>query len=314
MPTTDAESALAAAVHCLRTDAMTAEVVTRLKAESIRCISLKGPGLVRWLYPDMSRTYRDSDLLVPEAEIPRAEALLEALGFVHLPLDDLPGDRPWHAHLWRLQAKNLGVDLHRTLIGCTEPPEVVWDEVTAHTETIDVQGAEVEVLNASGRALHVALHAAQDGRRLGKPIQDLERALARTPEETWVEAARLAQVVGAEESFGTGLRLLPAGRELADRMALRKTASLEVALRAAAAPQLALTLEWLSHRPSIFSKIAFALRKLFPPRAFIESWTPLARRGAFVLPLAYVWRLVWCIGRLPSALLILQRSRRAVRS
>ena len=50
-------------------DAVTAEVVGAFAAVGIPSILLKGPALVRWLYPaGEGRPYLDSDLLVPHAD------------------------------------------------------------------------------------------------------------------------------------------------------------------------------------------------------------------------------------------------------
>jgi hypothetical protein len=301
---------VAAAIHCLRTDAMTAEVVSRFRAESIRCICLKGPGLVRWLYPDMSRTYRDTDLLVRPDQIATAEAALKDMGFEHPPLDDLPGDRPWHAHMWILPGRNLGVDLHRFLIGCKQPAEVVWAAMSADTDVLELQGVAVEIPAPHAMAMHVALHAAQDGLRGTKTLRDLHRALEVAPDELWRKAASLAHEVGAEEAFAAGLRLSPEGRAVAQRLGLGATTSMETALRAESAPQLALSLEWLSRHRSVRSKAVFAVTKLFPSPAYMRSWTPVARRGAVGLALAYAWRLLWFAAQLWPTVRTWMRARR----
>ena len=71
----------------------------------------------------------------------------------------------------------------------------------------------------------------------------LERALERTDEATWREAAALAQTLGATGAFATGLRSVSAGRELAERLGLPRERPIDVALRAGRAPPEAITVE-----------------------------------------------------------------------
>ena len=53
----------------LAIDAVTAQVVTALRANGIRPLLLKGPSIAGWLYGDgAARPYGDSDLLVASGE------------------------------------------------------------------------------------------------------------------------------------------------------------------------------------------------------------------------------------------------------
>ncbi len=288
------ERALAVA-RSLATDRMTADVVQALRQVGVRSILLKGPASAKWLYEDGFRPYLDSDLLVKPTDVPTAERVLSQLGFEHPGREDLPLDRPWHAHFWVRRGPGDSIDLHRTLIGVGVPPEELWRVLSGQTETMRVGGLDLEVLNAPARALHVALHAAQDGPRVGKPLQDLARALDRVPEVVWQDALAIARDLDALPAFATGLRLLPAGGSLASRLGLPLETSVEVALRATNYPELSLGFEWLASTPGIGRKLAFLGHKLLPPPAFMRAWSPIARRGRWGLIVAYVWRLIWLL-------------------
>jgi hypothetical protein len=276
----------------------------------IEAILLKGPTLARWLYDHVSmRPYVDSDLLVPPGEIGRAEEILGSLGFEHAPLDDIPHDLPWHAHAWVRGRDGASLDLHRTLIGPAAEPGVVWSVLSGQTERMEVAGTEVNVLVKPARALHVALHAAQDG-GLAKPLEDLRRAVDRLPVAGWEEARALAERLQATPALAAGLRLLPAGEVLAEQLGLPVDGPTSVRLRASGAPRSALSLEWLARTPGVRGKALYATRKLFPPAEFMRAWSPLASRGRLGLSVSYVWRLRWLLGAAGPAIRTWWRARR----
>ncbi len=287
------DASIVQAARNLMADATTSEVVSAFMGAGIRSVLLKGPVLDAWLYGADVRPYRDSDLLVAPHDIEGAEDVLGELGFWHSPLDDLPGDRPWHAHAWLRKRDGANVDLHRTLIGVGVEPEALWAVLARHTEDMVLEGTALEVLAPPARALHVALHAAQDGRRLGSPLEDLRRALDLVDDATWRRAATVAEQLDALPAFAAGLRQEPSGARLAERLDLPTKMTMEIALRSKAAPQLALSIEWLTRAPTLRAKVALMASKLFPPADYMRSWAPIARRGPLWLATTYAWRVVW---------------------
>jgi hypothetical protein len=301
--------------HSLKADRTTCEILDVFRTAGIRSILLKGPSFARWLYDNEGeRPYRDSDLLVQTGFVDLAEKLLAEIGFEHAPLDDLPHDRPWHAHAWVKPSENTGVDLHRSLIGITVSPDDAWSVLSEETEQMDLLGSEVEVLAPAARTLHVALHAAQDGRRLGKPIEDLRRALSRVDSATWEGAALLAVRLGALSAFVAGLRLEPEGQKLLERLDVHAKVSIEDALRAEGAPQLALSLEWLTRAPGVKGKLLFLAARVVPPPTFMRAWSSMARRGRLGLLLAYLWRPVWSLLQIGPSLRSWRRARKQVKT
>ena len=301
--------------HSLKADRTTCEILDVFGSAGIRSLLLKGPAIARWLYDNEGeRPYRDSDLLVQTRLVEVAEDLLAEIGFEHAPLDDLPHDRPWHAHAWVRHSDNAGVDLHRSLIGIAVSPDEAWSVLSEETEQMDLLGSEVEVLAPAARTLHVALHAAQDGRRLSKPIEDLRRALSRVDFPIWEQAALLAARLDALSAFVAGLRLEPEGQKLLERLDVHTKVSMEDALRAEGAPQLALSLEWLTHAPGVKEKLLFLARRVVPPPTFMRAWSSMARRGRLGLLLAYLWRPVWSLLQIGPALRSWRRARKQVKT
>ena len=92
-------SELMVAVQAAIVDRATARVVTALRDEGVRSILLKGPVLADWLYADSPRAYLDADLLVAPADVSRAEAVLDGLGYAKVlgDADIPPFNRQLHA-------------------------------------------------------------------------------------------------------------------------------------------------------------------------------------------------------------------------
>jgi hypothetical protein len=290
-------------------DRTAAEVATALSARRVRTILLKGPVLERWLYEGATRSYMDVDLLVSPVDRGRGEAVLRSLGYAPgLGANEIPPfDRELHARTWTTSGRP-AIDLHHTLPGAAAPSKAVWTIVSRDTELMRVDRAEVEVPRVEVRTLHVVLHAAYHGAPEPKPLEDLSRALVRVDRDGWAAAARLAAETRATEAFAAGLRLLPAGRELADDLGLPPTSSLEVALRADPPAPLTLHLEWLRRAQGPRAKVALLVRLVFPPRSFMEP-PPGTRRPRAALGWAYVVRL-GKLRHVPAALRAWRRARR----
>jgi hypothetical protein len=307
---------LAEAARSLLLDRAAAEVGTAFAEAGVPCVLLRGPSLVRWLYPpNQGRTYLDVDLLLAPEGLAAAEQTLEALGYEYVPtMMQRPDDRPIHARTWRRQADSAAVDLHRTIIGARVSDEELWAIVTDETEVIRLGGTALQGLNAPATALVVVLHAAQHGSRSPQPLSDLRHALERLPTATWQAAARLAQRLAATEAFGAGLRLLPTGSALADSLGVEVAATPETLLRSTTPPPTALGFEWLAHVPGIRGKARLLGAKLVPDAEFMRAWSPLARRGTTGLALAYAQRPLWLAWHAPRGFVAWTRARRRARA
>jgi hypothetical protein len=165
------------------------------------------------------------------------------------------------------------------------------------------------VLAPPARTLLVAAHAAQHGRGTWSPLDDLGRALARTDRATWEQAALLAERIGAVDYLAAGLRLLPAGAEVAEGLGLPTTISAEAQLRAEGAPPIARGLLRLSKAPTLRARLVLLAGELVPSPAFMRGWQPLARRGLPGLVAAYLWRPFWLASKVPEGVIPWLRAR-----
>jgi hypothetical protein len=206
--------------------------------------------------------------------------------------DDRP---PWSSTWWRRRDEG-NVDLHWTIPGMRALPETVWLVLQREGMPLRVAESEVTGLNAPATAVVVALHAAHHGIGAAAPLDDLQRAVHQWPDALWREALSLARELDATIAFAIGLRLDPAGAELADRLRLPAASSTELILRSGTAPPMALGFDWLDQTSGLGSKARLAWGKVVPDAAFMRVWSPLARGGSRTgLALAYAWRPVWLL-------------------
>jgi putative nucleotidyltransferase-like protein len=291
----------------------TAMAIGRLNEQGIGVVLLKGPAVARWLYTvEELRPSTDIDLLVAPDDYDAAAAALGGIGF----WETQPSrDGHWSEYVQNegvlVNDQDVVIDLHRWMVGI--PPDHVrhaWDVLRASTVGMEVGGREVPVLDEPARAMHLALHAAQNGREGTKSLEDLRRGLERLPAATWDQAAAVADEVGARAAFLSGLRLLPAGRQLADRLGVTARISTEQALRSISAPEFAQSFGRKFDLGDARSLVVACARELWPSRAATQAWHPeaLASRGAYVR--YRVTRPFWVLGRVPSALAWVWRARR----
>lgn len=293
----DAEAALVTA-RALTIDAVAREVWSALNVAGVEGVLLKGASLADWLYDDGTvRSYSDVDMLVAPDQVAAAERVLGELGF-EAGESLAPAETP-HARPWQRARDAAVLDLHWTLPGaCVAPPEV-WQAVRAHAIFASVGGGEVRILDEPARALLVALHAAQHEQ--GKPLEDLARALERASVATWREAGALADRLHAAYGFSRGLRMLPTGSMLADRLGLPTDELLDV-VAANPGDSLVMGIERLRNAPGLSRKLGLLGHELAPDPEFLRWRFPLARRGRIGLALTYAGRPGWLAWRaVPSA-------------
>jgi hypothetical protein len=285
------------AARTLQVDTATAAVSEAFCTAGIQAIVLRGPSIERHLYdPGEVRGYVDADLLVEPGAFAHGAHVLAEHGFVHhYFLRQRSSDRPPWSQTWS-RPDGGTVDFHRTIVGVGASDEELWKTLREHVEPVDVARKRVDGLDLAATALVVALHAAHHGRHVRKPLDDLARALERAPDAAWQDAAALAERLAATPAFAAGLRLLPAGTDLARRLELPEGTSAEVVLRASSAPPMALGFEWLARTPGLRRKLMLIAGKLVPKREFMRAWSPLARGGSRLgLALAYAWRPFWLL-------------------
>lgn len=297
----------------LRLGVSTIQITSQLELAGIQSLVLKGPSFARWLYDDANdRSFVDVDLLVDPTRVAEAGEALERLGF-RPPPPDLPGNRPRVASAF-IRPDGCAIDLHKTIFGVGVESSRAWEILWRHAEPFDLYGASIRVLDERGRTVHVTLHAAQSGPAEQQPIRDLSLALEKVPFSVWREAARLAVELNATSGFATGLRLLPQGHVMAQRLGISTARSIESELTSVSLPDLELSFamgfEWLANREGFASKLRYILNKAFPPRAWIRGWWPGAHRSPVHLAVAYPMRWIWLTRHLPAGYRAWRRAKR----
>ena len=140
----------------------------------VRAIPLKGPFLAERLYGSTSlRVSRDLDLLVPKADLARAEAVLSAAGF-------MPGDgddyhRPWHR-------ATTAIELHHDV---ENPLAFDFDVETAclRAQSANFQGECCWQLAPEDELLFLCLHAVRHRFERLSLMVDLQLAFEKLPAE-----------------------------------------------------------------------------------------------------------------------------------
>ena len=299
------------AAQNLRVDAVTVEVVDMFRREGVESILLKGPSLGHWLGSAVVRPYLDTDLLVEPDSIAVAERVLVSLGFERYLASVDMTDRWRHpAWAWKRRSDGTYVDFHHGIAGVGAPDTELWTVLASHRDRMRLGRLEVAILDPAGTAMVAALHAAQHGITAGKPLADLSAALDRLPEAAWYTARHIAAELDAIPAFAAGLRLVPAGCEVAEELELPTHRPLDIVLTGSSTPHAARTLADLAAQPGLQGKAAFVRRWSFPPPPWMRSSYPLARRGRTGLVAAYAWRAVVVPIRLVRALPIWLRARR----
>ena len=159
--------------------------------------------------------------------------------------------------------------------------------LSEHTETIVVAEHPARILSRPARAMYIALHAAHHGTGWHKALIHLERVLSVVDDSLWRSAATLAEEFKATDAFATGLRLLPDGAAVADRLGLPFTQSVEVVLHATTPPPVALGFEQLALAEGLWARVKIIVRKVVPPPGFIRHWWAPAARSRRMLTLGY---------------------------
>jgi hypothetical protein len=267
-----------------RLDIKGADVRESLARANVPCLLLKGRAFAALLYADGTpRPYSDCDLLIPASLRERAASVLSDLGFTAQNADR-------HARAWLRPGDGLWLDLHHTLPLVGTDPEHLWDTLWPRASSLQAGGMETKVLDPAASALLAALHVVHHGPDAPAPRRDLERAIDQLGDDCWRNAADLARQLKAEGSLGTGLRLVPAGVEIANRLGLGWAPSRPTLLNWHRAPWGATVWEALAGAPTVRERASVIRAFLVPPPSFLRERSALARRGRRGLLAAYLMR------------------------
>jgi hypothetical protein len=303
----NAELAQRQKVRSLVLDDACRTIVGRLTAAGQRFIMLKGATIATWLYEDPAqRTYVDLDVLVPPAEESAVVELLRGIGYQPLLTPSTlsilsPEEQPLRNKL------GVDIDLHTALKGVRLPREEAWEILSASTVPWDWAGVPVPALALPARAMHLALHLAQNGLADAKAAQDLRLGLARVDHSTWEAAKELAGRLQALDAFTAGLTALTEGEELASRLGLAALSSVEYQMRAASVFPPAARLERLLANQTWRQRLSTGRAYLFPSADWLRLHDPKGTTSRWGLIRA---RYLYAAGLLPRAMRAVRERRR----
>jgi hypothetical protein len=185
-------------------------VLECLRAAGIPVIVLKGAYLAEAVYGDVAvRPMCDADLMVPRAELPRAQAVLLDMGGVLGSAEDIESFSKSRHHLPPVIIRDLQIELHWTIIRPTEPVRIdvagLWNR--AHPAT--TAGVEVLALSPEDLLMHICLHFGCDHHLTGlRSFCDITETIHRyRGEMDWLQVADSAREWGAARYVGLTLHL-----------------------------------------------------------------------------------------------------------
>jgi hypothetical protein len=202
------ETTLAHNLHRLR---KLLQVIERLDAEDIPTLSFKGPLLAERYYENLGfRRFVDLDLLVPRADLHRADAALRARGF------EPPTERPdgeiarriedqVGVELWRPE-DDLVVELHWALLNKSFAFPLGPDEVWTRAENYSVGSTDVCVLAEEDLLLYLCAHGTKHHWARLKWICDVAEVCRRASLD-WGRLLARADQRDLDRLLGLGLRL-----------------------------------------------------------------------------------------------------------
>ena len=197
-------------------------VLRSLGSSGVRVIVLKGAYLAEAVYGDVAlRPMCDNDLMVPRAELARAEAALLDMGGVRrqqpghaapapgAQCEDIESDPGMAKHVLPVFIRDLAVELHWTIANPNGTARIdaagLWER--AHPATI--AGVEVLALSPEDLLLHLCLHFCYQHRLAGlRSFCDIAETINHfRGEMDWPRVAQLAREWCASRYVGLTLHL-----------------------------------------------------------------------------------------------------------
>ena len=193
--------------HLLRTLEIAEELagMTRtLQSHGIPFALFKGAAVSLQLYGRLAaREYNDLDLIVPLADVARAEELLSVRGY-RPAFADRRFRRFFQGHQGQTALRRDGgtvdLDLHWTFSGSFLPfplrDREIWDRLTS----VSVAGVDVPTLAPADTVLLLAGHGTKEGWRSLMWLRDFAFAVERWPDLDWADIHRRASRNGCGDS------------------------------------------------------------------------------------------------------------------
>lgn len=214
------ERLITEAQHLYRTIAqknmlMSAELIRIMKLfqeNHIEALAFKGPALAQKAYGDITlRQYGDLDILIHRKDFRHIALLMQEKGYTpHYPIETFTGDKvmfemnndcPFYD-----RNRGLAVEIHWDFFRKLALPTkgfAPW----GNTETVMINGKEVQTLSPETHLLYHALHGAKHVWERLVWIADIDRFIRSTPDLDWEKTIGMAKNMGAEKMFFSGLSL-----------------------------------------------------------------------------------------------------------
>jgi hypothetical protein len=188
-------------------------LVRRFQAAGLSLLPHKGALLALSAYGDLSlRAFADLDILVPEAMLDQALALLSEEGFSRdPPLAWLSAKalKRWTGEVsCRRESDDVAVDLHWRLTPPHYPVQLEAARLWPHIEAQAVAGTAVPSLAPEALFLLLAVHGAKHAWEALGWLADLAWLVAAKPAFDWDFALRLAEGAGCRRPFLLGATLI----------------------------------------------------------------------------------------------------------
>lgn len=174
--------------------------------------AIKGPAIAEMVYGDFTlREFGDLDLLVAEADAPRALEMIERLGYERF----WKKESPWllrflrHVGEHALISHNLGVEIDLHWRVSTKATALAPDvsDLPSGFQPVPLAGARVLSFAPCDLPLYLAAQGGWDEWRDLRRICDVAEFLRRFPEVDWTPHLETAQRIGGLRSMLTGLAL-----------------------------------------------------------------------------------------------------------
>ena len=290
-----------------------AEVAYLLGRAGVPVLHVKGPTVVRWLYPDGGRPWGDVDVLLPQSRLDGALAVLRGHGLA----ERFPGvtHRTSEDHAVVLARPDTSpgageVDVHHRFPGIAVPSADAWALLWARRVPAELAHTPVWFPDLSSRAVLVALNTARSA-DTAQAREDLRRLCTVDAGVDWDDVAALADGLGALPAVRAGLELDPAGAAVVARTPglAAVPVSAEWRLRVDGASRTALRLAQLRQLPAR-RWVPQLLRWLLPHPSVMHMRDPRTAASRGALARGYLRRLREGAAALPAALRAVRDARR----
>lgn len=199
-----------------RSAALTEELISivgELNEAGIPVLPFKGPALAQAAYRDVAlRYFLNLDLLLRDAEIPRAAAVLRSRGYeMEKPYGPIRTEARLHIDSklpFRHTANGVQTELHCQVVPRRYGYRLSVDRLIARSREVSLPGATIRTLSPEDCLIVLALHSLKHGFwPCLKPVSDMAGVIACAPELNWEMLKAESHRLGTDRPLRLGLSL-----------------------------------------------------------------------------------------------------------